>query len=178
MLLAGLVVRGWTGSALTVYFTLWLFLLFWTWDLQRNWRRVLLVMWISLNCGRPAHAVWRSSGFNSWSWFWILFNLRNLRGGFSRFPTFPTGSTVELVLVSGGALIFLLVLLARRSEFWNETSRRERRLTLEFREIVREPLPDPADPHFKKWDVRERFPWGWGLVQHQLHERLARRQAH
>lgn len=48
----------------------------------------------------------------------------------------------------------------------------------EFREIVREPLPDPSDPRFKKWDVRERFPWGWEMVQHQLHERLARRQGH
>ena len=48
-------------------------------------------------------------------------------------------------------------------------------LVREFREIGREPLPDPTDPRFKKWDVHERFPWGWGLVQQQLHERLARR---
>jgi len=48
------------------------------------------------------------------------------------------------------------------------------RLVREFREIVREPLPDPSDPRFKRWNVRERFPWGWGLVQQQLHERLAR----
>ncbi len=51
----------------------------------------------------------------------------------------------------------------------------ETRLISEFREIVGEPLPDPSDPRFKKWDVRERFPWGWGLVQQQLHERLVRR---
>ena len=48
-------------------------------------------------------------------------------------------------------------------------------LIREFREIVREPLPNPNDPRFKKWDVHERFPWGWGIVQQQLHERLARR---
>ena len=178
MLLAGLVVRGWSAPALAVYLTLWLFLLWWTRSLERNWRRVLLVMWISLNCGRPAHAVWRSSGFNTWSWIWILFNLRNLNGSFSQLPAFPTGSTVELALVGGGALIFLIVLLAKRTVFRDEANRWEHRLGLEFREIVREPLPDPTDPRFKKWDVRERFPWGWGLVQQQLHERLVRRQGH
>jgi hypothetical protein len=35
-----------------------------------------------------------------------------------------------------------------------------RRLIGEFREIVREPVPDPSDPRFKKWNTRERFPWG------------------
>jgi hypothetical protein len=51
----------------------------------------------------------------------------------------------------------------------------ETRLVREFREIVREPLPDPSDPRFKRWNVRERFPWGWQRVQQQLHGRLARR---
>ena len=51
----------------------------------------------------------------------------------------------------------------------------ELRLVLEFREIVREPVPDPNDPRFKNWNVRERFPWGWQIVQQQLHERVARR---
>lgn len=34
----------------------------------------------------------------------------------------------------------------------------ERRLTNEFRAIVREPLPDRRDPRFKTWDARGRFP--------------------
>jgi ABC-type transport system involved in multi-copper enzyme maturation permease subunit len=177
MLLAGLVVRGWSGPALAVYFTLWASLLFWTWSLGRRRQRVLHVMWISLNCGRPAHAVWRSLGLNSWSWIWILFNLNNVKGGFSRFPAFPTGSLVEVALMSGGALILLLVVLIKRKGFWDGANHWERRLTLEFREIVREPLPDPTDPRFKKWDVRERFPWGWEMVQHQLYERLSRGQS-
>jgi ABC-type transport system involved in multi-copper enzyme maturation permease subunit len=159
MLLAGLLVRAWNGPALAVYFALWFFLLFWTWNLGRRSQRVLHVTWISLNCARPAHAVWRSSGLNSWSWLWILFNLSNVKGGFSLFPTFPTGSLVEVALVSGGAFICLIVLLIRRNGYWDKASHWERRLTSEFREIVREPLPDPADPLFKKWDVRERFPW-------------------
>jgi hypothetical protein len=177
MLLAGLVMRTWSSPALAVYLTLWFFLLCWTRNLQRNWRQVLLVMWISLNCGRPAHAVWRSSGLNSWSWIWILFNLRNLSGGIPGFPAFPTGSMVEVAFVSGGALIFLIVRLTSRNRMRDEADRIEHRLAREFREIVREPLPDPTDPRFKKWDVRERFPWGWELLQHQLYERLARRQS-
>jgi hypothetical protein len=69
----------------------------------------------------------------------------------------------------------LVVLLVKRNGFWDGANHWKRRLNLEFREIVREPLPDPTDPRFKKWDVGERFPWGWGLAQHQLYERLARR---
>ena len=94
MMLGGLVVRSWNAGALAVYGCIWLFLLCWVWSLGHRWSRVLPVMWASLNCGRPAHAVWRTSGFNSWSWLWILFNLPesalelsavpdrvNLRGG-------------------------------------------------------------------------------------------------
>jgi hypothetical protein len=178
MFLAGLFVRNWSGPALAVYFMLWFFLLLWAWSLGRRSQRVLHAMWISLNCGRPAHAVWRSSGLNSWSWVWILFNLHNVSGSFSQLPAFPTGSLVEVALVSAGALIVLLVLLTRRKGSWDKANHWENRLTREFREIVREPLPDPTDPRFKKWDVRERFPWGWEMVQQQLHERLARRQGH
>jgi hypothetical protein len=88
-----------------------------------------------------------------------------------------TGSTVELALVCGAGLIFLIIYLVKRSGLLVEANRWERRLALEFREIVREPLPDPTDPRFKKWKVRERFPWGWDPARHQLHERLARRRA-
>ncbi len=168
---AGLLVRKWNGPALAVYFLIWLFLLYWTWSQGWRLRRVLPVMWTSLNCGRPALAVWRTSGFHSWSWIWLLFNARYL---FSGFPNFPTGSPFELIVVAFLGGIFLLVLLARLLVGDPESARRERRLTHEFREIVREPIPDPSDPRFKKWDVKERFPWGWRLVQYQLHERLAR----
>ena len=177
MLLAGLAAREWSGPALAVYFTIWASLLYWTRSLGRRSQRLLQVMWISLNCGRPAHAVWRSSGLNSWSWLWILFNLNNVKGGFSLFPDFPTGSLVEVALVCSGALILLIILLIKRKGFWDGANHWERRLALEFREIVREPLPDPADPRFKKWDVRERFPWGWKMVQQQLLERLSRPQS-
>jgi hypothetical protein len=191
MMLGGLWVRPWNSTALVVYFLIWLVLLTWTWRLGRRWSRVLPVMWASLNCGRPARAVyalWRTSGFHGWSWIWILFNLSNLGRSFRGFPT---GSLRELVFISVLGLIGLIWLASQslklsvhvrdfrwepRTMVWIEGAAGicETRLTREFREIVREPLPDPNDRRFKKWDVRERFPWGWELVQQQLHERLTR----
>jgi ABC-type transport system involved in multi-copper enzyme maturation permease subunit len=178
MMLAGLGLRSWTVTSLIDYGIIWAVLLAWAWGQSWQWRASTLVLWVSLNCGQPAHAVWRASGFNSWSWFWIFFNGRFL---FSRLPTFPTGSTVEVVFVSVAGLGVLLSVLGSRALTGMDTNwgggNWERRLVAEFREIVREPLPDPHDPRFKKWNPRERFPWGWGLVQQQLLERALRRQA-
>jgi hypothetical protein len=177
MMLAGLALRGWTAAALSVYGVIWMVLLMWAWDQSWQWRSSAFVIWASLNSGRPAHAVWRTTGLNSWSWIWILFNARFL---FSKLPAFPTGSPVEVVLVSivGGIVLisFLGKWALNAGRTRNFGKNWERRLVSEFREIVREPLPDPHDPRFKKWDMRERFPWGWDLVQQQLHERLVRRQ--
>jgi hypothetical protein len=189
MMLGGLVARRWNERALIVYFSVWLFLLAWTWSLGHRMSRVLPVMWASLNSGRPAHAVWRTSNFNGGSWIWILFNLQSLGRGFQQFPS---GSKFELVMVLFCSVVLLIRLVwlgsiraGRVRELkWNPETMSwtggaraicETRLISEFREIVREPLPDPSDPRFKKWNVRERFPWGWELVQQQLHERLARR---
>ena len=196
MMLGGMATRTWNVGALGVYLSIWLFLLIWTWSLGHFWSRVLPVMWASLNCGRPAHAVWRTSGFNQWSWIWILFNLQSLGSGFQQFPT---GSRNEIVIVLICAFIWLMGWLAslftsrganirelrwnpegmgwttRRSSLFGKHGACEARLINEFREIVREPLPDPNDPRFKKWNVHDRFPWGLILAQQQLHERLARR---
>jgi ABC-type transport system involved in multi-copper enzyme maturation permease subunit len=189
MMLGGLVTRRWNAAALVVYSSTWLVLLVWTWSLGRRWSGVLAVMWASLNCGRPARAVWRASRFNGWTWIWLLCCLNYLGRAFRRFPT---GSPGELLFIQVGVVGWLIWVSRRTSTQatrvrelrWNPQSRDwvkgdagigETRLVREFREIVREPLPDPSDPRFKKWDARERFPWGWELVQQQLHERLARR---
>ena len=176
MLLGGLAVRSWTGSALFVYGVVWMILLLWALGQTRDWQATSFALWVSLNCGRPAHAVWRTTGLNSWSWIWILFNLQFL---FSKLPTFPTGSTFEVVFASIIGGLILVAFLGKRvlnmGKATHVAKHWERRLVSEFREIVREPLPDPQDPRFKKWDGRERFPWGWALVQEQLHERLVRR---
>jgi ABC-type transport system involved in multi-copper enzyme maturation permease subunit len=197
MMLGGLATRPWNVAALVVYFSIWLALLAWTWSLGHWWSRTFPVMWASLNCGRPAHALWRTSGFNGWSWVWILFNLQYLGRGFQRFPTGSHRELIFVVILAAVGLLFWLarlvfgdkgvrthelkwdpeamVWLSLRPALGGRAGACERRLIREFREIVREPLPNPSDPRFKKWDVRERFPWGWGIVQQQLHERLARR---
>jgi hypothetical protein len=209
MMLGGLAARRWNGGALTVYFCVWFLLMFWTWSLGHRWSRVLGVMWASLNCARPAYAVWRTSGMGSsgssgskwfyWIWLWNIYNIRFWNKGFQ---AFPSGSPVQVVFVVGFTTIFLISWLVRRlsidrgnvqdflwdsranvwfqmhSSLHGNVAEKERisarRLIREFREIVREPLPDPSDPRFKTWNVLERFPWGWGMVQQQLHERVVR----
>jgi ABC-type transport system involved in multi-copper enzyme maturation permease subunit len=196
MMLGGLGMRPWSAAALVVYFIAWFVLFSWSWSLGYRITNVLPVMWISLNCGRPALAVWRAAGFSGWSLFWVFFNLRHLRVNLGQFPS---GSILEIGLVSFFALIWLIAFFGKASTdkgaavhqmAWDPAARQWRstkigrdraelvastRLVAEFREIVREPVPDPQDPRFKQWNVRERFPWGWELVQQQLHERLARR---
>jgi hypothetical protein len=171
MALAGLAGRNWTGSSLYVYGAIWTVLLSWAWSQSRQWRGTSHVLWVSLNCGRPAYAVWKTTGLTSWSWLWIPFNLQLL---FAKLPTFPTGSQGEVWFVSF-ILIVVVVPLALRALFakrtrtgWASSVWRgwDRRLVSQFRDIVREPLPDPDDPRFKKWNLGERFPWGWDLEQH------------
>jgi ABC-type transport system involved in multi-copper enzyme maturation permease subunit len=173
MMLGGLLTRSWNRGALIAYFIVWLLLSIWSWSLGHRQAGVLPVMWTGLNCGRPALAVWRSSGFNGWAWIWIVFNFQSLGRGFGRFPT---GSFEELGIVSLIALVLLFRYLRRsrrraarmRELKWDPRTKAwigdaagivHMRLVTEFREIVREPLPDPGDPRFKKWNVQERFPW-------------------
>lgn len=206
MMLAGLVVRKWQAGAMVVYFSIWLFLMMWTWGLTRSWPRVMSVMWASLNCGRPAHAVWRGHNahvagpnykFFYWIWIWNFFNFGNWSKGSQ---PFPSGSIMQVVMALIFTGVFVIVWLFRffcresavewdpqakvwvrtPSFLWGEKGVQVdrtlcERLIREFREIVREPLPDPHDPRFKKWNPRERFPWGWELMQHQLVERLGRK---
>jgi hypothetical protein len=211
LMLGGLAGRRWHAGALFVYLSLWLCLLTWAWCLGHRWGRMFPVMWASLNCGRPAYAVWRatsSSGTGSrwWLWIWII-NLYNMRGAGRVFQSFPTGSRGEIVFASCFTFIWLIWLVRGgfdrrgkvgdyrwdpgvkdwlpvrstdlrkpdevsrwiRSEKWRGRSpvfrpnvQLERgcqsRLVAEFREIAREPLPEPNDPGFKQWNARERFP--------------------
>jgi len=174
LLLGGLATRRWKAPALFVYGVASGLLLWWGWAQTRGWRHSLLAMWAGLNSGRPAFSVWRTFGGSTWVW---VMNLYNLRHAFSRFPTFPTGSIFEVGLAAAALLVAILAWFAHRSMARRGSTapdQIERRLITEFREIAREPLPDRDNPGFKRWNVRERFPWGWDVVQEQLHERLAR----
>ena len=170
MMLAGLGLRPWNASSLFVYFIFWAGLLAWEWNQSWNPRGTVLSMWAGLNSAQPLKAVWRVMGFNSWFWIVLLFNSGQSVRGLSRFPS---GSLGEFLWFFAGGVIFVAVFLRSRAN----SRLLQRRLAAEFREIVREPLPDPQDPRFWRWNVRERFPWGWEIAQAQLHERLARRQA-
>jgi len=172
MLLAGLAVRSWTPAALFVYGVAWLAVVVVTLPALWNRRAGLLYMWAGLNSARPAHAVWRASGIGAsgWAWFWIFFNFRNGISGLNRFPT---GGPAEIFIAVFALLIFCAI---GAGQSFGTYRPMEGRLMSEFREIVREPLPEPDDPRFKKWQPQERFPWGWEMAQQQLHERLARRQ--
>lgn len=199
MMLGGLLTRPWNGGALCVHFFLWLVMLVWTWSIGHQWWRALPAMWAGLNCCRPAYAVWRASFGSDSKWFiWILvwnFYCFLQFGGIQRFPR---GSAAEVwftfllltwvLWVGGGfvgnrgrvhdfmwdpqAKVWLRVTVPKNARIDRVC---ETRLIAEFREIAREPVPDPSDPRFRKWNARERFPWGWDLVQEQLHERLVRK---
>jgi hypothetical protein len=170
MMLAGLCMREWTLSSLAVYLIVWGALLVWAWQQSWNFGRTALSMWAGLNSARPLLSVWRTTGFTSWVWIWILFNLRH---GLAGLAGFPFGSYGELFVVSLIAIVIFLLFL--RS--FSEANVHRERLKAEFREIVREPIPDPRDSRFKQWNIRERFPWGWEMAQEQLHERLIRRES-
>jgi hypothetical protein len=156
MMILPLPARHWDVSSLLSYLCVWGCILFWTWDQNRNQRGPLLSMWISLNSARPLFAVCRSFGFDSGaSAVWIvLLLLSNFEGRWLQ--DFPSGSVIEVVIVGLTIAIFSTL----RARFRESALYVERRLIVDFREIVREPVPEPNDSRFKQWIVQERFPWG------------------
>ena len=79
------------------------------------------------------------------------------------------------VVAAVAALIAFPVYWYRRRRGVTGPDLLECRLIAELREIAREPVPDRDHPNFKHWNPRDRFPWGWELIQGQLHERVARK---
>ena len=163
LMVAGLAVRSWTPRALFVYGVVWAYLLTWALAQSLNWRGALGAMSSSLNSGRPAHAVWRSAGFDSQSWIWILIDLGWLYAWLSHvgFPRFPSGSKPEILIATAAAGLFLLVVLVKIIlATWSRLpdlntggapDRRERLLVSVFREVVRQPMPGPEAPPLKQW---------------------------
>ena len=174
-LVGGLATRRWNPGSLFVYGVVAGLLLWWGWRLACSWRFTLSAAWAGLNSARPAMAAWRVTGLGTWG---ILYNFYLLRHAFAKLPTFPSGSTFEVIcagvaLVAGAIVVPVHFYRARRGQ--TVADKMECRLVSELREIAREPVPDRDHPGFKRWNPRERFPWGWEHVQAQLHERLARK---
>jgi len=146
-------IREWGSLSLLLYCFVWGCILFLTWEQNRSQRGVLLSMWISLNSARPLFAVCRAFGFDSGaSLIWLVLLVPALEDRW--FQQFPTGSVSEMAVVTLAFWIFGI----SRARFRENAFHLERRLIDEFRDIVREPVPDPNDPRFKQWNVSERFP--------------------
>jgi len=173
LFLAGLGGRSWTRGALFVYGVVAAWLLYWAFRVSRGWRGLLPSMWAGLNSARPAYAIWKLSGNFSW---WTWFQLWNVRHLFGALVPFPTGSLGELIFAWAALVVLILMAVIKGQRGWGENlpDKLEGRLFGELREIAREPIPPNDHPGFKKWNPRERYPWGWDVVQGQLHERLGR----
>lgn len=165
--LAGVGLRPWDARSFAVYLGAWGLLVLWAWPGHARWRSTLPLLWAGLNCGWPIRAVRKQSGNPIFHWFMVI---SCGQVALSHLSTFPTGSAEEIVI--GCFLLVLALLLAAARE--SLCLPYEFKLVAEFREIVREPLPARNDPRFKHWKIDERFPWGFGVSQHQLLERLAR----
>ena len=153
MLVWGFMTRSWQTEAIVSYLFIWC--IFFVLCLRQPHFTLVSAMWVSLNSGRPMLALFRAGNKNGWQWIWIVFQLRNigrtLSGG--TMGRFPTGSFGELILVSVAAVLVPLFMVATASE----ARKMRARLVDEMRSIAQEPVPDPHDPRFKKWNPKERF---------------------
>jgi hypothetical protein len=124
-----------------------------------------------LNSARINFAIWNQKG--KWGRFWVLYNIWNISRGFRNVDSFPSGSTLELFIVIMIVCIFCVFAFPREAE-----SKELDRLIDEFRGIIREPIPDPDDPRYRKWKQpwNERFPWGPAAFQDRVIERAERRR--
>lgn len=151
MMLGGLLTRTWNGPALISYGLIWCLLLSWC---ARSLRRSTpMAMWIAINTGRPAVAIFRRQ--RGWWWIWMFYNMRNVSKAFGGSAVrFPSGSNEELVIVCIGSFFALCIAAAVQISPNNMRDK----LIAEMRSIAREPVPDPHDPRLKKWNVNERLP--------------------
>jgi hypothetical protein len=172
MMIAGFFLRDWNWRAGCVYLLLWGVLAYWSTCLGGSYRFALRTIWDSLNCGRPAYAVWRASGLATSPYYlaWVFFNLFRGLKSTSGLNTFPTGSIVELAIVGILVMVFGLVWRARRLERPDF----ERRLLFEFRSVAQESVPEPSDPRFKKWQHGEQFPVADPIGEHLIRRTLKR----
>jgi hypothetical protein len=154
MALAGLVMRSWTPSALILYVAIWS--LFFSFSLRRSTGQNTLTLWVALNTGRPAFAVFRSQNFG-WQWIWIFYNASRIRSalGSSATAQFPTGSLAEYCAFGFVAFLMCLVYAVR----WKNPALLRERFIDNMRSIAQEPVPGPQDERLKRWkDVRELLP--------------------
>jgi hypothetical protein len=186
MMIEDFLIRPWNVRAAIAYVLVWS--AFCTWCLQNPTARTLKVMWAALNTGRPVYAVFHNNQ-GKWMWVWVLFNARNFfNSGFgARANGFPSGSVLEFVVVCILGVFAGVLLWSGRGKQQGVEREARRRLILEMRVIATEPLPDPKDPAFEKWDSVQRFPHlavpahdrdGWPLFADPMELALRRTYGH
>jgi hypothetical protein len=155
MALAGLLTRGWTKQAVVSYLAVWC--VFFAWCMRSAQRSAPLAMWVAANCGRPMFGLFRTGGGwnRAWAVYWIVIMVNNVGAFGGRARSFPTGSTVEMLVTVAMFFWVLLFMAANRSS----SNSMSKPLVSQMRLIAQEPLPDRNDPRFKAWkDIRTRFP--------------------
>jgi hypothetical protein len=156
MMAGGFLVRPWNVRAAITYVLVWGVLC--AWCLTHPTGRVLKVMWAALNTGRPVHAVFHTNQ-NKWTWVWLCWNAQNLinHGFGGKANGFPSGSVLEFVIVCIiGVFVGVIYCFGDAKQRGIERETR-RRLIMEMRLIAAEPLRDPNDPAFEKWDSIQRL---------------------
>jgi hypothetical protein len=147
LLVAGLWGRHWNSKMVLDYIFLWgvVFSLALLTFRSARWT----VIWVSLNTGRATYSMLRPLAPLLGVAFQFFFHSSELTGALAGFPT---GSETETWLTGGicGTLVLLL---------WVWEDRTMMALLKKYlRYVGRQPLPEPADPRFKAWDIKKPFP--------------------
>ena len=161
MMAGGLLTRSWTVRTMISYCLIWFWFAVWSLFIIPT-ENATKAMWVALNTGRPTFAVFHRPRSGAWWWIGMAINLQNCWYGLTRAGSFPSGSTVELIVVSLVSFWFLTIgssmAWVARAAGQNSWGGLTSRFVNELRLIAREPLPDPKDPRFKKWNVNESMP--------------------
>lgn len=156
LLTLGAVTRTWTTGALWDYLLVWLLFFVWTGRRLVNdgFRSLITAVWVGYNSGAPGFAANRACGFHT-GWYWNLYSFSNV---FMMATRFPSGSQLEMTLVTIFVVIVLAVALHNyySKEYLNIT-RIEDMMLADFRLIAAEPMPDPSDPQLKNWKINQRL---------------------
>jgi hypothetical protein len=153
MMFGGLLNRTWNALAIMIYLIIWTSII--VAMLISSVSGLARVMWVALNTARPIHAVTRAQGGSS-GWIWIIFNLRNIRGNFLGTTQFPVGTGTELLFTCIFGFFILMAFAGRHSKQLSEDGYRKL-IVRHLHEIAQEPIPNPDDPLFKKWDINQPF---------------------
>jgi ABC-type transport system involved in multi-copper enzyme maturation permease subunit len=155
MMAGGFCLRSFNTAAAIECGLIWVVLLSWPFCGSRQ--MILRAMWKALNTGRPMFGVFRVQG-GRWVWFYYyLWYGRIIFNAFTgKAVLFPTGSPVEVMVVSIACCCVLLVLAV--ATYQENHLDLQIKLLRDMRTIAQEPVPEANDPRLKSWDGQNRLP--------------------